>query len=69
MGVRVSPCGTGAKYVTDYPDEWDDPTLEDAMDGLYTAHLYCLENGWDELASDIFDQYQAVGELSIEEDN
>jgi hypothetical protein len=48
----------------DHPDEWDNPTLEDALDGLYAAHVYCLSKNNNELASEIFDTYQQVAKSS-----
>jgi len=48
-------------------DKFDNPTEEDALDGLYMAHLHCLEQGWDELASEIFDKYQAFAKQTVEE--
>lgn len=45
----------------------DDPGLEDALDGLYHAHLYALEQDWDELASELFGLYVTVTERSPDE--
>ena len=39
----------------------DDPTLEDALDGLQNAERYCFENGLDYVGHVIASAYQAVG--------
>jgi hypothetical protein len=46
----------------------DDPTLEDALDGLIDAVNYCENRGMDEHARDISDLYQRVGRDAPEED-
>lgn len=46
----------------------DNPDLEDALDGLYHAHVYALDIGEEELASEIFDLYQRMGEIAPEDD-
>lgn len=43
----------------------DDPTLEDALDGLMNASAYADEIGEHELAREIADCYQKLGETIV----
>lgn len=45
----------------------ENPTEEDALDGLNAAVRYCEQQGWDNTAEEIAHLYQRVGRLSEEE--
>lgn len=59
--IVIDPLDECPICVSDPPTEWEDPSLEEALDGVYTGVCYAEEQDDHALAELLSEAYQLLG--------